>query len=133
MSSPSQEKWDSFERSAKSVLHNAQLTEFENSAIRVAQLKEQNKGGSSKRKLRKGGAITAEEARRLKRERSERRIKEDIAKVMTQERIAFNKEKNLAQKSGIEWRKRDKENRETLRARNPSPYPDLLDRDPWVV
>src|SRR5882757_1918883 len=49
MSSPSQEKWDSFERGTKSVLHNAQLTEFENTAVRAAQLKEQNKGGSSKR------------------------------------------------------------------------------------
>jgi hypothetical protein len=36
MSSPSREKWDSFERGTKSVLHNAQLTEFENSAIRAA-------------------------------------------------------------------------------------------------
>jgi hypothetical protein len=133
MSSPSQEKWDSFERGTKSVLHNAQLTEFENTAVRAAQLKEQNKGGSSKRKLRKGGAMTAEEARRLKREKAEKRVKEDMARTMTQERIAFNKEKNLAQKSGIEWRKREKENREEIRARNPPLYPDLLDVDPWVV
>jgi len=133
MSSPSQEKWDSFERGTKSVLYNAQLTEFENTAVRTAQLKEQNKGGSSKRKLRKGGAMSAEEARRLKREKAEKRVKEDMARTMTQERIAFNKEKNLAQKSGIEWRKREKENREEIRAGKPPLYPDLLDIDPWVV
>jgi hypothetical protein len=46
--------------------------------------------------------MTAEEARRLKREKAKKRIKEDMARTMTRERIAFNKEKNLAQKSGIE-------------------------------
>jgi hypothetical protein len=83
MSSLSQGKWDSFKRGTKSVLHNAQLTEYENNAIRTAQLKEDKRGGSSKRKLRKGGAMFAEEARRLKREKAEKRIKEDIAKIMT--------------------------------------------------
>ena len=56
-----------------------------------------------------------------------------MARTITRERIAFNKEKNLAQKSGIEWRKREKENREELRAGNLLLYPDLLDRDPWIV
>ena len=74
--------------------------------------------------------MTAEEARRLKREKAKKRVKEDMARTMTRERIAFNKEKNLAQKSGVEWRKREKENREELRAGNPLLYPDLLDRDP---
>jgi hypothetical protein len=133
MSSPSQGKWDSFERGTKCVLHNAQMTEFENNAIRTAQLKAEAKGGSSKRKLRQGGAMTAEEARHLKREKAEKRIREDIAKVITAQRIAFNKEKNIAQKSGVEWRKRDKENREALKASKDPPFLDLLERDPWVI
>jgi hypothetical protein len=64
-------------------LHNAQLTKYENNAIRIAQLKEDKRGGSFKRKLRKGGAISAEEARRLKREKAKKRIKEDMAKIIT--------------------------------------------------
>lgn len=77
--------------------------------------------------------MTIEEARRLKREKAEKRVKEDIARTMTQEQIVFNKEKNLAQKSGIKQRKREKENREEIRARNPPLYLNLLDIDPWVV
>jgi hypothetical protein len=38
-------------------------------------------------------------------------VKEDILRVMNKERRAFNGLKNQAYKEGMEWRKRDKENK----------------------
>jgi hypothetical protein len=115
LSSPSQRKWDTFERGTKSVLYNAEMTDYENLAIRQQQLKQEKKGGSNKRKLRKGGAITVQEARRLKAEKAEKRVKEDMEKVMSKQRREFNAGKNKAQKRGIEWRRRDKANKEAAK------------------
>ena len=64
LSSPLQRNWDSFEKGTKSVLYNAQLTEYENLAIRECQTKQ--RGPPSKKRLRKGGMITVVEARALK-------------------------------------------------------------------
>ena len=131
MSSPSQRNWESFERGTKSVLHNAQITEYENLAIREQQTKQDKRGGNSKRKLRKGGAMTAAEARRIKQEKAEKRVKEDMQKVMTKDRKAFNSHKNQAFKSGVEWRKREKENKQAVKDNKIPPWVDLIIRDPW--
>jgi hypothetical protein len=92
-------------------LHNAQLTEYENLAIRERQTKQERRGPNTKRKLRKGGTITVAEARALKQEKAEKRVKEDMQRIMTKERKAFSSLKNQVYKEGVEWRKRDKENK----------------------
>jgi hypothetical protein len=131
LSSPSQRHWESFERGTKSVLHNAQLTEYENLAIRERQTKQERRGPNTKRKLRKGGTITVAEARALKQEKAEKRVKEDMQRIMTKERKAFSSLKNQAYKEGVEWRKRDKENKQAVKNNKIPPWVDLIIRDPW--
>jgi hypothetical protein len=55
--------------------------------------------------------ITVAEAKALKQEKAEKRVKEDMLKVMNKECKAFNDLKNQVYKEGIEWRKRAKENK----------------------
>jgi hypothetical protein len=55
------------------------------------------------------------EARALKQEKAEKRVKEDMLKVMIKERKAFNSLKTQAHKEGVEWRKRDRENKQAMK------------------
>jgi hypothetical protein len=75
--------------------------------------------------------ITVAEARALKQEKAEKRVKEDMLKIMTKERKAFNSLKNQAHKEGVEWRKRDKENKQAVKNNKVPPWVDLITRDPW--
>ena len=102
--------------------------EYENLAMREAQ---QKKGGAStKRKLQKGGVMTAEQALARKRQKAEARIQEDMAKQSSKERKIFNKVKGEAYKSGVAWRKMNKKNKQVLSTGKASLFPDLVDTNP---
>jgi len=58
-------------------------------------------------------------------------VKEDILRVMNKERRAFNGLKNQAYKEGVEWRKRDKENKQAIKNNKIPPWVDLIIQDPW--
>ena len=75
--------------------------------------------------------ITVVEARALKQEKAEKRVKEDMLKIMIKERKAFNSLKNQAYKEGVEWRKRDKENKQAVKNNKVPSWVDLIIRDPW--